>query len=412
MKKTVSTLVIIAILVTAQQASAESWLSKTFGPNGSAFKMLGASVMNITSVDSVQKKLIDAGALKGVATGVADEQTVNAVKTFQATNNLKVDGVVGKETLKVLDPVVAAGGTFPIGAKPTPTKIDAFKLLCLDGKPHVQVVSPNGGEVFSAGQQITVNWKSCNLPATTFTNPIMITLEYGNFQANASLLGLIPSIGTQNTGSAAFTLPPASSFSPGNYQYGNNYKIVVKYMYVGSNIDDRSDNWFTINGNQASSSPILLKPLDSVMLYAGDAESTPTNKAGIFNPSHLVSLKNTSNQTLWIGCNAVGSAIEFTGSVLASSNANTLICTNSLGASLFNDDQIPLAPNQEIILNQATAILITRDSQSGIATLKSVIDFVNYRLVQNGPVIQGNPQSHPQFQSSWVPKMSTAWVLY
>lgn len=82
----------------------------------------------------------------------------------------------------------------------------------------------------------------------------MVTLGYENFQANSSILSLTPSVTNQNTGTATFLLPPASSFSQGNFQYGKNYRIIVKYMYSGSQISDQSNSTFTINTPTTSSS--------------------------------------------------------------------------------------------------------------------------------------------------------------
>lgn len=278
MKKTFSLLLIATVLFTAQQASAESWLSKTFGPNGSAFKMLGASVMNITSIDSVQRKLIDTGVLKSTVTGVADEQTIQAVKTFQATNNLKVDGVVGKETLKLLDPVAAASIIKPNLSTIKADPIDPWKLKCvgLNGQapqPQIEVLSPNGGETFTPGQQITVKWRSCNIqnfPGAN-TSAVSILLKQQSTGVRYALTpNANPQYGyggfTQNDGSEVVALPTLSTFPVTPIAYGTDFKVIVTlvapYPPIEANngaIYDESNSLFTIGiGNSSIGSTVTL----------------------------------------------------------------------------------------------------------------------------------------------------------
>ena len=49
----------------------------------------------------VQECLVEFGYLE-VVNGLYDELTVEAVKNFQTAHNLKVDGICGNETLKIL----------------------------------------------------------------------------------------------------------------------------------------------------------------------------------------------------------------------------------------------------------------------------------------------------------------------
>ena len=54
------------------------------------------------TVKTIQKKLKNWGYYKGAVDGIYDSQTREAVKYFQRKNGLKVDGVVGAQTLKAL----------------------------------------------------------------------------------------------------------------------------------------------------------------------------------------------------------------------------------------------------------------------------------------------------------------------
>jgi len=107
--------------------------------------------------------------------------------------------------------------------------------LCV---PSITVLSPNGGEVYIAGQQITVKWTSCNVP-TTNQDVLLYLLNY-------SQNGTGYSIGnsTVNDGTEVVTLPNNPQ-QPGKY-----YKIRISLFPVamgGSNLEDDSDNLFTIN---------------------------------------------------------------------------------------------------------------------------------------------------------------------
>ena len=53
-------------------------------------------------VKELQTKLADAGLFTGAKTGVYDDHTATAVKDFQATNGMPVDGLVGTMTLNAL----------------------------------------------------------------------------------------------------------------------------------------------------------------------------------------------------------------------------------------------------------------------------------------------------------------------
>jgi len=55
-----------------------------------------------SEVAEVQKTLKDAGYFRGRATGFYGSMTAAAVRKFQADNNLKVDGIVGPQTLSAL----------------------------------------------------------------------------------------------------------------------------------------------------------------------------------------------------------------------------------------------------------------------------------------------------------------------
>ncbi|MBR1585332.1 MAG: peptidoglycan-binding protein, partial [Clostridia bacterium] len=64
-----------------------------------------------TPVTNLQRELKSQGYYTGTVDGVYGEGTENAVKAFQRTNGLNVDGVAGPATLRVL-----YEGNFPRGS--------------------------------------------------------------------------------------------------------------------------------------------------------------------------------------------------------------------------------------------------------------------------------------------------------
>ena len=106
------------------------------------------------------------------------------------------------------------------------------KLDCMPSiSPWIKVLSPNGGETYTIGQQLTVKWQSCNVPESS--HDVFVALHQDGEFKNVSYL----SNATINDGNEIFTIPSVPS---------GNYKIRVgsSSARVGQ---DYSDNFFTIN---------------------------------------------------------------------------------------------------------------------------------------------------------------------
>ena len=107
--------------------------------------------------------------------------------------------------------------------------------------PSIKVLSPNGGEIYQAGNQITVKWTSCNVPAS---DKLDITLKNMDQPMEQDLTN--PGTGTSNDGSETFTLN-----LPQTMQLGTHFKVLVNDSYLtisSGQVGDWSDNLFTING--------------------------------------------------------------------------------------------------------------------------------------------------------------------
>src|SRR3989344_3190609 len=187
-------------------------------------------------VSTLQDFLQSKGYLNSEPTGYFGLLTFKAVKDFQKANDISPTGYVG-----------------PI----TRAKIKA--LTCDDmnpSTPSITVLSPNGGEVYTAGQQITVKWRSVNNPYTPKHVAVMLYDDNAGYSNGYSYYlsgNLYNNVGSPDTGSLTANLPPLDHISvnsgdPVKFKPGNNFKIRVSmYPVEYTSYKDSSDNYFTIN---------------------------------------------------------------------------------------------------------------------------------------------------------------------
>jgi hypothetical protein len=272
---------------TATQVSTST--SPTFTKN------LAYGLMNNTEVKKLQDFLIQEGYLQtGLNSGNYLGKTVSALQAFQKANNIQGDGRnFGPLTRNAL---------LNLFATPRPaTDPNLLTRRCNStDAPWIQVLSPNGNEVYTAGQQITVKWRSCNLPT-----PNVITAQLNN-KNNTGLYGgrvIVPqtttqstvSDSTQNDGQEIFTLLPVGD---GIYGHGKNFEILLAVHYYQNGVwgswtsfTDQSDNLFTINaprtvgGSTSAGLPCLpgssripcTNTINSKILYSGYTGVLVTN---------------------------------------------------------------------------------------------------------------------------------------
>jgi hypothetical protein len=113
----------------------------------------------------------------------------------------------------------------------------------LSSSPSLNLLSPNGGEIFHWGQQITIKWTSHDYPASSGINIIIAYYEPGlphDFMAQSIWL-------TTNTGECTFVLPQTAP--PGGYKDGKHYKIFLTNggsPRLATSLPTVSDSLFTI----------------------------------------------------------------------------------------------------------------------------------------------------------------------
>lgn len=134
--------------------------------------------------------------------------------------------------------------------------------------PSITVTSPNGGEVYTTGQQINVTWNSCNIPAT---DDVTIEMVPANTINVPNGMWVTLSGQTPNDGSQVVTLNTAIT---------GTYELTVKRIsppYIG---DDLSNGLFTINAALRSREDIV------------------TTRTPIINPAKTFVVGSTGNDVI------------------------------------------------------------------------------------------------------------------
>jgi len=185
----------------------------------------------ITEIKAVQSALVSQGYLVGKVDGIIGPITTKAIQTYQKANSLPTTGKLDTATKTSVSKVVAST---PISTR-----------ICLPTTaPWIQVTSPNGGETYTAGQQITVNWTSCNVTGNIAEINLIPVSGWGPG------LGVTFIKDITNDGQEIISLPSVSDFSMNGASFGQYFKIeVVAGSSSTSIIKDSSDNLFTINGS-------------------------------------------------------------------------------------------------------------------------------------------------------------------
>jgi peptidoglycan hydrolase-like protein with peptidoglycan-binding domain len=240
-------------------------------------------------VDTATSAALKGGALGGVSTipiglptdptdgPIYKQCTITSLSAAPAVINAGATSTIswslyGCKTAK-LDGVAIA---MPSGSKVTSTltATKTFTLVAVGGglnntatktitivvnqPPTITVTSPNGGESYVDGQQITVTWNAANIPTNgTFACELKV------YDTNNTLLGIVTLTGAISNSGRQWTLnlPTLSSMRSGwqnlgTAAFGNHFKMSV---YANNSVSeiarDDSDNFFTIYNPITVTSP-------------------------------------------------------------------------------------------------------------------------------------------------------------
>lgn len=120
-----------------------------------------------------------------------------------------------------------------------PCSGDATQTINCTPNPYVKVTYPNGGEVFTAGQPINIQWTSNYVGSNELVN-VYLYVPSRN-------LSIVVAIKTPNDGSEMFYDTAYLD------DFGKVYKVIVSPFTVAV-VQDTSDDFFTIN--KATASPV------------------------------------------------------------------------------------------------------------------------------------------------------------
>lgn len=125
---------------------------------------------------------------------------------------------------------VGSSNNFPVPKQSsTPPTSESSPSLTTSCAPSITVLSPNGGEVYKAGQQITVKWKSCNLKQQVgitlsgFPVPSSTQFFLGNWVPNTIGSQVVTIPATAQSGKYMINISTPPNSSHGVEDWSNNY---------------------------------------------------------------------------------------------------------------------------------------------------------------------------------------------
>jgi len=214
--------------------------------------------------------------------------------------------------------------------------------------PSITVLSPNGGQTFTSGQQISVTWSTCGALAN---DQVMIILKSNQAPYGAEI-ATVP-----NTGSATITLPTTLGGGQVPVTSGHYYKIRLE---LGGNAmghtapSDESNNLFTINtSQQVSCAPNDPPSITVVNPIAGASYTVGQNVT--------IQWTSCNVQNIWIGLGSGGK------------DFGTITYPNPVPASQGSYQWIATDPAQAFTGSNINNYFIGFESQSPNVLVKSGI---------------------------------------
>jgi peptidoglycan hydrolase-like protein with peptidoglycan-binding domain len=216
-------------------------------------------------VKKLQAVLKAQGVLEGEIDGKYGKQTREAVKKVQRANGINGNGyAVGagtrealKESLSKVKEVRASNparssNPWIVAPQEPATLSPASSSASCDpsDEPWIEVVSPNGGEYYSVGDEMLVQWDSCNLEEDVYIHTSKIT-GYGESYFNYGP--------TEDDGSELVEIPTG---------FSGFYKVTIfnesSFFNESAGVNDISDDVFEI-GEQGGQSCLTASQHASIL---------------------------------------------------------------------------------------------------------------------------------------------------
>ena len=171
-------------------------------------------------------------------------------------------------------------------------KATVMKYVTPPPPSSLTITQPNGGEIFSIGQQFTANWSS-----TGFSSSSPMTFRLVN--SNSPSIYYILTSQTNNDGTETFTIPLNVKPDP--------YKLYGKFL--NTTTEDYSDNSFMINGPSLN----ITSPNGGESFYSGQQFTVTWTTPGYSSSEYLsfdLKQQGGSNVTYQLATNTPNDGTE------------------------------------------------------------------------------------------------------
>ena len=335
---------------TASKSSDDSSISK---PSDEHVPTTGDSTISVAPFTKViksgeendevlklQEVLVEKGYLSAdKADGDYGKATQTAVKKFQKANKINGNGKsVGPATRKALNKMLTKTGNLTSSTTSGP-----IAKCPSTSTPQIRILSPNGGELYTAGQQILIKWTSCNIPSGYGVSANLIRNTGYSSTAGFEPVTTIPESGmtiasgvTANDGQELWNLPDVGESTVYDAGFGQVFKI---NLFIVPNITpsefpqvyDFTDNLFSINGPQPQTCTLTSTPLSTPV-----SQNVPVGTIGFLFAQFKVKA---------VGCDIDLDRIKI--------NVGGSIVPNNISTSINN---IYVRENSGIVLGTATTV--------------------------------------------------------
>ncbi|MFA6397703.1 MAG: peptidoglycan-binding domain-containing protein [Candidatus Paceibacterota bacterium] len=226
--------------------------------------ILEVTTLPITS-PSTNNSVVDINTTSKVATLpievptpiTTDPTSSTLTEGLTALSNTGMPSIVSLSSITSILGINAISEALTVLSTDTSFSVNSSLTECLpETSPFIEIISPNGGEIFNHSSNVTVRWVTCNYNSPTvnivLTYNANSTLEPNNITKACTLALDTPNDGTEivNFNQPCDCLGDFNN--PDNVmQPGNNYKMYVTSggTYPSASFSDKSDNLFTIDNN-------------------------------------------------------------------------------------------------------------------------------------------------------------------
>src|SRR3989344_2400069 len=236
-----------------------------------------------------------------------NEIMAGGVVKLQAKYGILQTGYVGPITRTKLNALYGCGVTI----------VPTLPILPVV-QPSVTVISPNGGESFTAGQSMNISWQNVGGAQSDVLKLTMVDYEGGNpahiYNLATNLWGALPS----NTQYYAYVIP--SNIIP-----SSKLKIMVELLRNGSVVAmDVSNSYFNIVAPATATQPTIVSPQDNDIWEIGKRYTIKwSNGSSAANHCSIYMTQNGVSGSKYLGtssnCNLDGGSYDYTVSSLVNS---------------------------------------------------------------------------------------------